>query len=100
MNLHAKLMEREAAGQPVTVGLIGAGKFGTMFAAQARLTGGMHLVAVADLDVARARSQLKAAGWPDEAYAAGSLADAHKMRTAFVTDSSEALIADPRIEVI
>ena len=90
MNLHAKLLEREAAGRPVTVGLIGAGKFGTMFLAQARLTQGMHVVGVADLDVARARSQLKTAGWPDEAYAAGSLADAHKKRTTLVTDSVEA----------
>ena len=31
MNLHALLLERKAAGRPVTVGLIGAGKFGTMF---------------------------------------------------------------------
>jgi predicted homoserine dehydrogenase-like protein len=100
MNLHAKLVEREAAGRPVTVGLIGAGKFGTMFMAQARLTRGMHLVGVADLDVARARSQLKNAGWPDEAHAAGSLADAHHKRATFVTDDAGALIADPRIEVI
>ena len=55
---------------------------------------------VADLDVGRARSQLKTAGWPDETYAAPSLADAHKKRTTFVTDDAEALIADPRIEVI
>ena len=55
MNLHAKLLEREAAGRPVTVGLIGAGKFGTMFLSQARLTRGMHVVGVADLDVERAR---------------------------------------------
>ena len=95
MNLHAKLLEREAAGRPVTVGLIGAGKFGTMFLAQARLTRGMHVVGVADLDVARARSQLKTAGWPDEVYAAGSLADAHKKRTTLVTESADALIADP-----
>ena len=67
MNLHAKLLEREAAGRPVTVGVIGAGKFGTMFLSQARLTRGMHVVGVADLDVARARSQLKTAGWPDAA---------------------------------
>ena len=100
MNLHAKLLEREAAGRPITVGLIGAGKFGTMFMAQARLTRGMHLVGVADLDVARARSQLRNAGWPDEVYAAGSLADAHQKRTTFVTDNADALIADPRIEVI
>jgi predicted homoserine dehydrogenase-like protein len=100
MNLHAKLMEREAAGRPVTVGLIGAGKFGTMFMAQARLTRGMHLVGVADLDVARARSQLKNAGWPDAVYSAGSLADAHQKRATFVTEDAGALIADPRIEVI
>ena len=56
MNLHAMLLEREAAGRPVTVGLIGAGKFGTMFLAQARRTRGLHVVAVADLDVARARA--------------------------------------------
>jgi predicted homoserine dehydrogenase-like protein len=100
MNLHAKLLEREAAGRPVTVGLIGAGKFGTMFLAQARLTRGMHVVGVADLDAARARSQLKTAGWPDSAYAAASAADAHKQRTTLVTDNAEALITDPRIEVI
>jgi len=100
MNLHNKLVEREAAGRPVTVGLIGAGKFGTMFMAQARLTRGIHLVGVADLDVARARSQLKNAGWPEEAYAAASLADAHHKRATFVTDDAGALIADPQIEVI
>ena len=48
MNLHAMLLKREAAGRPVTVGVIGAGKFGTMFLAQARTTRGMHVVAVAD----------------------------------------------------
>jgi predicted homoserine dehydrogenase-like protein len=100
MNLHAKLLEREIGGRPITVSLIGAGKFGTMFMAQARLTQGIHLAGIADLDVARARSQLKTAGWPDTAYAAGSLAEAHKKRTTFVTDNAEALIADPQIEVI
>src|SRR6187551_1780169 len=82
------------------VAVVGAGKFGTMFLSQARLTQGMHVVAVADLDVGRARSQLKTAGWPDESYAASSRADAHKRRTTFVTDDAEALIADPQIEVV
>ena len=54
----------------------------------------------ADLDIARARSQLKSAGWPDEACAAASLDDAHKKRTTLVSDNARALIADPRIEVI
>jgi predicted homoserine dehydrogenase-like protein len=100
MNLHAKLAEREAAGKPVTVGLIGAGKFGTMFLSQVKRTTGMHLVGVADLDVARAKSQLASAGWDASAYAAASLDDALKRRTAFVTADAQALIACPRIGVI
>ncbi len=100
MNLHAKLLERETAGKPVTVGVIGAGKFGTMYLSQARLTAGTHVVAVADLDIARARSQLQTAGWPAELYAATSLDDAHKRRATFITADAEAMIADPRIEVI
>jgi predicted homoserine dehydrogenase-like protein len=100
LNLHSKLLERESTGRPVTVGVIGAGKFGTMFLSQARLTRGLHVVGVADLDVARARSQLKTAGWPDAQYAAALLADAHAKHATFVTGDAEALIADPRIEVI
>jgi predicted homoserine dehydrogenase-like protein len=94
------LLERETAGRPVTVGLIGAGKFGTMFLSQARLTRGLHVVAVADLDVERARAQLRSAGWPDESFAAPSLGDACKMRGTHVTADAEALIAFPDIEVI
>src|SRR5262245_2748012 len=100
MNLHAMLLEREAAGRPVTVGLIGAGKFGTMFLAQARLTRGMHVVAVADLDVARARNQLATAGWHADAFSAASLGDALKTRRTHVTPDAEALIACPEIEVV
>ena len=100
MNLHTLLLEREAAGRPVTVGLIGAGKFGTMFLTQVRRTRGMHLVGLADLDVARARSQLHSAGWPEEAYAARALGDALKTRATHVTTDAAALIACPDIEVI
>lgn len=100
MNLHAKLLEREAAGRPVTVGLIGAGKFGTMFLSQVRLTRGMHLVGVADLSVPRAQSQLRTAGWPGQSCDAASLADAFRTRRTYVTDDTAALIAFPDIEVI
>jgi predicted homoserine dehydrogenase-like protein len=99
VNLHALLLERQAAGRPVTVGLIGAGKFGTMFLSQARLTQGLRVVAVADLNVARAREQLKSAGWPAAQYAASSLSDAKNGAT-HVTDDADALLASPDIEVI
>jgi predicted homoserine dehydrogenase-like protein len=100
LNLHAKLMEREATGRPVTVGLIGAGKFGTMFLAQARTTPGLHVVGLADINVARARSQLATAGWPAETYAAASLGEAFGQRRMHVTEDAEALMAFPDIEVI
>ncbi|MET0868560.1 MAG: Gfo/Idh/MocA family oxidoreductase [Pseudorhodoplanes sp.] len=100
MNLFAKLSEREGAGKPIRIGMIGAGKFGTMFLTQVRRTPGMHLVGLADLDVARAKSQLAAAGWPAPQYAAASLGEAMKNRTTLVTDNAEALINCPDIEVI
>src|SRR6266403_2095259 len=100
MNLHALLLEREAAGRPVTVGLIGAGKFGTMFLAQARLTRGMRVLAVADLDVERARRQLRTAGWDDETVCATSLGEALARSRTHVTQDAEAVIAFPEIEVI
>src|ERR1051326_8211577 len=100
MNLHAKLMQRAAAGRPVTVGLIGAGKFGTMFLTQARRTAGLHVVGVADLDVARARDQLRSAGWDAAAYAATSHGEALRRGGTHVGPDSSALIACPDIEVI
>src|SRR5262245_19545643 len=93
------LLEREAADRPVTVGLIGAGKFGTMFLTQVRRTRGMHLVGVADLNVDRARAQLRAAGWSDDAFSAASLGDATKRRSSHVTPDAEALIGHPGLDV-
>src|SRR5438477_181405 len=43
MNLSTMLRERAAAGRPIRIGQIGAGKFGIMFLSQVRLTPGMHL---------------------------------------------------------
>ncbi len=63
MNLHTLLRGRAVDGEPIRVGVIGAGKFGTMFLAQARTTPGMHVVAVADLAESRARRALGEAGF-------------------------------------
>ncbi len=76
MNIATMLLRRQAEGRPVTAALIGAGKFGTMFLAQARTTPGLQVAAVADLDLDRARSQLRSACWPEQQYAARSVEDA------------------------
>jgi predicted homoserine dehydrogenase-like protein len=49
MSLHHQLQQRAAEGRPIRVGLIGAGKFGSMYLAQVPRTPGVHLVAIADL---------------------------------------------------
>ena len=58
MNLHRMLQQRAAEGRPLRVGLIGAGKFGTMYLSQALRTPGIHLVGVADLQPVRAQAAL------------------------------------------
>lgn len=100
MSLHARLSARAAAGKPVRVALIGAGKFGTMFLAQARHTTGLHVVGVADLSGERARLSLAQAGWPPEALAARSPGEAMTGGGTWITEDAGALIAAADIEVV
>src|SRR4051794_30163629 len=100
MNLHRMLVERAAAGKPLRVGLIGAGKFGSMYLAQARRTAGIHIVAIADLDPARAAASLARTGWERDRVSAKTFADAMARGTTHVTDDALALIAAPGIEVV
>ena len=82
------------------VGLIGAGKFGTMFLAQARTTPGLHVAAVADLDEERAHMALGEAGWEEGRASASSFADAISSGSTRVTEDAEALISADGIEVV
>ncbi len=100
MNLHRMLAARAERDDPVRVGLIGAGKFGAMFLAQARLTRGLHVLGVADLDVERARETLRRVGWSDERFAAASFADALSSGGTLITDDAEQLVAAPGLEVV
>ncbi len=100
MNLFPMLEARAAAGSPIRIGQIGAGKFGTMFLAQARLTPGMHVAGLADLDPGRARQRLLDAGWEAERLAAESLDAAFSGGSTFISDDAIALVSDPRIEVV
>ena len=100
MNLYRLLREREADGRPLRVALIGAGKFGSMFLAQARRTPGVHVVAVVDLDPSRARSSLSRVGWPAEQFSAHDLAEARRKRTTHVTDDALATIGSDTIEIV
>jgi predicted homoserine dehydrogenase-like protein len=100
MNLHTLLKARAAANRPLRVGLIGAGKFGAMFLAQARLTPGLHLLGIADLAPERARAALAATGWSEERIAAATFAKALADGTTRVTDDALALIQAPGLDVV
>lgn len=63
MNLYPSLAKRESAQDPVRVGIIGAGKFATMFMSQIVRTPGMSLDVVCDLDVDKAERNLMVAGF-------------------------------------
>ena len=89
MNLHQLLKERAAAGRPVRVALIGAGKFGSMFLSQIPTTPGLEIAVIADLDTDRARDACRQVGWDD-----GRIE-----RTEFVTSGAEAC-GHPEVEVV
>jgi predicted homoserine dehydrogenase-like protein len=99
MNLH-RLLLRRADADPVRVLLIGAGKFGSMYLAQARVTPGIHIAAIADLSPARAAESLRRTGWPDERFSAVSLQDAIRNGSTFLTDDAAAMIVADGIEVV
>lgn len=100
MNLYRMLQERSAADRPIRVGVIGAGKFGAMYLAQARITPGIHILGVADLVPDRARFVLTSTGWPEDQYSATSLEDALKTGRTYVGDDGEKLIAANGLDVL
>jgi predicted homoserine dehydrogenase-like protein len=89
MNLHRLLKQRDREHRPLRVGLIGAGKFGSMYLSQVRRTPGMRLSAVADLDPQAAREALARVGFGD-----GELAE-----VAFIDDGRR-LIERPDVEIV
>ena len=100
MNLYRMLTVRAEEGRPLRIGLIGAGKFGTMYLAQAKHTPGVHIAAIADLAPDRARTSLARAGWAPERFGARSCADAVRSGATFLTDDTRALIEAPEIEIV
>jgi predicted homoserine dehydrogenase-like protein len=89
MNLHRLLQERIEKGRPVRVGVIGAGKFGSMFLSQVPTTRGLEIAVIADLDPERARATCRKVGWDA----------AHIAATRFVASGAEAC-GDPEVEVV
>ena len=100
MSLFKQLQQRAAEHKPVRIGLIGAGKFGSMYLAQVPRTPGVHLVGIADLSPAAARVNLARVGWDAERCNAQSLDQAVKAGTTHIGEDWQALVAHPAIDII
>lgn len=100
MSLHTRLQQRAAEGRPIRIGLIGAGKFGSMYLAQIPRTPGVQLVAIADLSPDAARVNLERVGWQPERAAAGSVQEALKQGTTWITDDWQAVTREPSIDIV
>jgi predicted homoserine dehydrogenase-like protein len=89
MNLQSLLAARLDAGRPVHVGLIGAGKFGSMFLAQVPSIRGLDVAVIADRDVERARAACRTVGW-----------DSSRIARTLFADHGSGAITDERVEVV
>ncbi len=89
MNLHRLLRQRQEAGRPVRVGLIGAGKSGSMFLSQVPSTPGIEITAIADLAPDRAQETCRRIGWSEDRIA----------RTRFTDDAAAMLTQDFEVVV-
>ncbi len=72
MSLYGLLQQRASRNKPIRIGVIGAGIFSSAFINQARMVPGLQVVAVADLDVEKAKAACLGVGWPEEAIEFGS----------------------------
>lgn len=100
MGLFSQLQRRAAEGRPVRVGLIGAGKFGSMYLAQIPRTPGVQLVGIADLSPDAARVNLARVGWESGRLQARSLDDAVKSGCTHIGEDWQALVRHPAIDVV
>jgi len=65
MELYRHLLEREAADNPIRIGLVGCGQMGSGMIHVTNKMAGMDTVAISDIDINRPIAELKSMGMPD-----------------------------------
>ena len=95
------LARRAQAGQPVRFAIVGAGQMGVDMVSQVHQMKGMEVVAVADLELERARQAYAIAGFPEgkivTATSAAAANDAVRAGKWIVTDRPEWI---PQLEAV
>ncbi len=99
-SLPQQLAMRAESGSPLRVGVIGTGKFATMFLSQARRLAGLQVLGAADLSRERAREAFARAHWPAEQYGADSFAAALDSGSTHISDDPDSLLQADGLDVV
>lgn len=75
MYLYQQLLQRASTQNPIKVGLIGAGKFGSMFLSQVPSTPGLTVSTIADLNPGGAMAACRSVGWSEDLISATRFTD-------------------------
>ncbi|MBX3667990.1 MAG: hypothetical protein KF778_06260 [Rhodocyclaceae bacterium] len=100
MNYHRLLLRRLEEGRPLRIALLGLSKFTTMYLAQARVSPGVHVVAVGESDPEAARRAMLALGWPSEQIIAQTPEAALRQGSTCVTEDIELILRTGAIELV
>ena len=90
MNLQSKLAARVAAVKPVRVGLVGAGKFGSMFLAQVPHIPGLEVAVISEVDIEKGKQACRNVGWDEARIARTKFSD--RGRDACLDESVEVVV--------
>ena len=100
MNLSNMLKARIKDQKPVRVGLIGAGKFGSMILSQVRHIEGISITAVADLNIQKTKDSFRRVGWDISNSFANSANEAVISGKTWLTDNTSDIFKISEIECI
>ena len=102
--LSGLLAERERNGNPIRVGLVGSGKFGTGLVAQVAGMRGMNICAIADINLDNAREAFGAGGHAaEQTYVVqngNGLEDALATGKRAITDDANLITTSDQIDVV
>ena len=99
LDLADRLRKRLEDGNPVKIGIIGLGKFATMFLSQARLIKGFQITALADLDYKRANDALMTAGY-DPNITVNNIDKAIQESKIYITENGLEVAGAEQLDVI
>ena len=99
LDLADRLLKYNEEGKSFRVGVIGAGKFATMFLSQANSTSGFHIAAIADLNPKRAEEAIRTAGFEKNLNTLG-INEAIRSNEIWFTDSGLELAQCEQLDLV